>query len=326
MKKIKNPLLIKILLVLLIVLIFLFIIKECKLTNFCITIINLTSPLFFGYIIAWLLKPIMLKFNKKLSLRLSTCLTYGLIFILFALIIYFFVPIIIKEIKNIWPLITKLYAELPSELVKNMSLNEVGEKVLQIINNWTSNIKNIIANIFYSVFISFYFLLGHEKVTNFFKKYIPLNLKEEISTNLRIYVKGTLIDTLILFIISLITFYALKMPYSFLFAIIISITNIIPFIGPYIGGIPAILVAFGVNYKFGIIIFITIIILQFIESNFIQPYIMSKSLKINPIIIIIGLIIFGYFFGIIGMLISSPIISVASTLLKHYDIKKVLDK
>lgn len=55
---------------------------------------------------------------------------------------------------------------------------------------------------------------------------------------------------------------------------------------------------------------------------------MSKGLKINPIIILIGLIVFGYFFGIIGMLISTPLISVIKSVYEYYevDIKKVLHK
>lgn len=109
---------------------------------------------------------------------------------------------------------------------------------------------------------------------------------------------------------SLITFSITGMPYALLFAIFASITNVIPFIGPYIGGVPAVLVSLSVSMKLGIVVLIEVIILQFIESSFIHPYIMSKGLKINPIIILIGLIVFGYFFGIIGMLISTPLISV----------------
>ena len=117
------------------------------------------------------------------------------------------------------------------------------------------------------------------------------------------------------------------MPYAFLFAIIISLTNIIPFIGPYIGGVPAILVSFSVSTRLGITSLIIIFALQFIESNFIQPYIMSKSLKINPIIIIIGLIVFGHFFGILGMLLSAPLTCIIKILINYFNVsKKVLHK
>ena len=88
------------------------------------------------------------------------------------------------------------------------------------------------------------------------------------------------------------------------------------------------LVSLSVSMKLGLVVLIEVIILQFIESSFIHPYIMSKGLKINPIIILIGLIVFGYFFGIIGMLISTPLISVIKSVYEYYevDIKKVLHK
>lgn len=157
---------------------------------------------------------------------------------------------------------------------------------------------------------------------------MPSKLSLEITGNLRVFVKGTLLDTVILFIMSLITFSITGMPYALLFAIFASITNVIPFIGPYIGGVPAVLVSLSVSMKLGIVVLIEVIILQFIESSFIHPYIMSKGLKINPIIILIGLIVFGYFFGIIGMLISTPLISVIKSVYEYYevDIKKVLHK
>jgi predicted PurR-regulated permease PerM len=120
------------------------------------------------------------------------------------------------------------------------------------------------------------------------------------------------------------------MPYAFLFSIIISITNLIPFIGPYIGGIPAVLVATSINYHLGILILIIVTISQFIESSFIHPIIMSKSLKLNPITIIMGLIVFGYFFGVVGMIISTPLISILKTLYLYFKDhpfkKRVLDR
>lgn len=96
---------------------------------------------------------------------------------------------------------------------------------------------------------------------------MPSRLSLEITSNLRVFVKGTLLDTVILFIMSLITFSITGMPYALLFAIFASITNVIPFIGPYIGGVPAVLVSLSVSMKLGIVVLIEVIILQFIESS-----------------------------------------------------------
>ena len=309
MNKIKNLRLFKIFLFLANILLLLFIIKECKILNFCCIIISLVSPCIFGFVIAWVIKPVMLFFNKKFNTYISSALTFLLLGLVIFLIGYFLVPIIIREFSNLLPNIIVFYKNYSSKIIRYVNIGDIGKK-------------------FYAFFIAFFFLTNHEETTRFISKRVPSKLSLEITSNLRVFVKGTLLDTVILFIMSLITFSITGMPYALLFAIFTSITNVIPFIGPYIGGVPAVLVSLSVSMKLGIVVLIEVIILQFIESSFIHPYIMSKGLKINPIIILIGLIVFGYFFGIIGMLISTPLISVVKSVYEYYeaDIKKVLHK
>lgn len=324
MNKIKYIKLRKIILLLLIIYLLLLIIRMCNILEICCTIINLISPIFIGFTISWILKPIVLYLNNYLNEKVSIPLTYALLIIIISLIGYFFIPVLIKEVKNIIPLLVDLINKIPKEYTKNIDMTKIGEKLI----NCTSNIKNVLLNLFYSVFISYYFLLSHKSVSKFISKYTPSSLINEISTNLHAFVKGTLLDTLILFIMSIITLTAFKMPYSLLFSIVISLTNIIPFIGPYIGGVPAVLVALSINIKFAITITIIVILLQFIESSFIHPLIMSKSLNLHPISIIISLIIFGYLFGVIGMLISTPLLSIIKSLYLYYKKRpmKVLNK
>ena len=159
--------------------------------------------------------------------------------------------------------------------------------------------------------IAFYFLINENSIN--LKKYFKKNTYNLIlkSNNiLRNYVKGTIFTSLIVFLLSTIVFYILKLDGALLLGFICGITNIIPYIGPYIGAILPILVSFTKNTTFGIIVIVIILIIQTIEGNIIQPLIMSKSIKIHPITTITGLLVFGYFFGIIGMIISSPLIAI----------------
>lgn len=331
MKKLKNSKLVKYLLILVNILVLLLIIREIKFINFFCTIFDLILPVFIGFTIAWLVKPIMLKINKYFNVSISSIITYLILGIIIIILGYISIPIIISEIKNLIPSIISLYQSISPEIMEKVNLNDIIKRILTFINECTVNLKNIILSIFYSLFISFFFLISHKETSRFIRKYIPNNLANEISTNLRGFVKGIALDTLILFVMAIVVLSLVKMPYALLFSIIISITNLIPFIGPYIGGIPAVLVALSVSYQMGLIVFVIVIILQFVESIIIHPMIMSKTLKLNPIIIIIGLIIFGYFFGLLGMLISTPLLSIIKTLylygIKHNWFKKLtLDK
>lgn len=276
--------------------------------------VTLISPIFFGYAVAWFLKPLMVFFNKYFNDKIAVFFTYLLIILFLSIISYLAVPIIINEIKSLIPQIINIYENLNPIIIDNVDFKAIGTKVITILNRYTISIKDILLNIFYALFISYFFLIKHAEISKFLGSKLPSELINRISINLRSFVKGTFITTLILFVMSIISFWIVKLPYAFLFAIIISITNIIPFIGPYIGGVPSVIVAFNVSANLGIIVLIIILALQLIESIFINPYIMSKSIKINPIFIIISLIIFGYFFGIIGMLLSTPIITIIKTL------------
>ena len=317
MKKLKNMLLVKIVLILIIILLSLIIIKECKILGFCYTMMMLLSPLLFGYVIAWLLKPIMLYFNKYFNLILSSTLTFLLVAGLAFVLGYYGLPIIIKEVKGLVNFCLNMYAKIDPNLLKNVDVGAIGSKVLSWLNGLVVTLKNLVLNSFYSLFVAFFFLVNHREVSNLIASKVPTDLICELSDNLRSYVRGTLIDTLILLAMSILVFYVIKLPYFLLFAILISVTNIIPYIGPYIGGLPGVLVAFGINPSLGFTVLAAVILLQLVESSFIQPYIMSKVLKLNELLIMFSLIVCGYFFGVMGMLISTPILSVIKTLYEY---------
>lgn len=322
MVKIRNSKLLKLLIILVDILLLLIVIRECKITNFCCTILNLVSPVLIGYVIAWILKPVVNKLSKNYSYITSTIICYFLIIFIILIFGYFLIPFIRDESRHIIPMLETIYNRIPNHILSKIDIKQLSSKLINI----TISVKDIILNLFYSLFISYYFLIDNKKITKFIAKYAPSKLVNEISTNLRLFVKGTILDTIILFIMTIISFKIIKMPYVLLLSILIAITNIIPYIGPYIGGVPAILIGFTVSKRVGIYALVLVIILQFIESTFIHPIIMSKSLNIHPIIILIGLIIFGHFLGIVGMLISTPLVSIIKSLYLYYKPFKKLPK
>ncbi len=323
MVKIRKSKLLKLLIILVDILLLLVVIRECKITNFCCTIFKLVSPVIIGYVIAWILKPLVNKFSKNYSYTASTIICYFLIIIIILIFGYFLVPFITNESKHIIPMLENIYNHIPNHILSKIDVKQLSYKLINI----TISVKDVILNLFYSLFISYYFLVDNKRVTRFIAKYTPSKLVNEISTNLRLFVKGTLLDTVILFVMTIISFKIIKMPYVLLLSLLISLTNIIPYIGPYIGGAPAVLIGFTVSKSIGVYALILVVVLQFIESTFIHPIIMSKSLNIHPIIILIGLIIFGHFFGIIGMLISTPLVSIIKSLYLYYKpFKKLLKK
>ena len=319
-----------ILIVLLIFLVSIYIIRILKLTGFCCMILSILSPLFFGYIFSWIIKPIVdkIRFNRVVTTIVIYLLFIGLImFILFNLI-----PIIISELKKIIPVIKYyiIHNKTLYNIYESLNIKDIITLNIKNMNECLSNIFGLIINIVYSLIFGFYFLIRKDNINYF--KFIPYKLRNSISKDLRLYIKSIFLDTLFMFIILSITFTIIGLSSPLLFALFCSLTNIIPYVGPYIGGVPAVLIGLTESMNMGVIVFITIILVQLIENNIIQPLIVSKNVNLNPIYILIGIIIFSHFFGILGMIISTPIVLIFRNVINFYKKNKpkwfnlVLDK
>ena len=133
---------------------------------------------------------------------------------------------------------------------------------------------------------------------------------------------GVLIVMVLLSLLATILFSIIGVEHSLLWGRIIGITNIIPYIGPYIGG--AIVVAFTLltSYKKALIVLVIIVLLQLIESNFITPNIHSKTMKTSPILVLLFISIFGQIMGIFGMIIAIPFLSIFQILVNKIPLLK----
>lgn len=325
--------------------------KETKILYILKTIIKVVSPLFIGLLIAWLFDPFVKWLEKKKIKRFwGSVITYVLIFLCLFLVIYSLVPLLIDQTQDFIKTVPEVVDEVKdwaSDVFKHLSkmgLDGVKMKsqFMTYVNDITSNItttmpKNFIG--FVSKMISYIgtFILGliigfflivnfdsSSKLFNFIpKKYRKetVNILDKVNISLRSYVRGAIIDCTIIFILSSIGLWICGLKAPVLFGLFCGLTNIIPYAGPYIGGAPAVLVGFTQDPLIGIFCLIVIFVIQFLEGNFLQPYIMSKTTKLHPVTIILGLLLFGHFFGIIGMLISTPIIASVKTILMFWNDK-----
>ena len=100
-----------------------------------------------------------------------------------------------------------------------------------------------------------------------------------------------------------------------MFAFFCALTDIIPYFGPYIGAIPIVIVGFTMSPVVGVCCVISIIVVQLLENNFYQPLIMGHTMKLHPVTIMLGLLIFQHFFGIIGMIVATPVIAAGKIIL-----------
>ena len=124
------------------------------------------------------------------------------------------------------------------------------------------------------------------------------------------FLSGKVLDSLIIGVLTFIVLSIMKMPYTVLISIIVGITNIIPFFGPWFGAIPSLFILVMINPKYALYFLIFIIILQQFDGNFLGPKILSQTTGITTFWIISSITLFSGFFGVPGMLIAVPVTAV----------------
>ena len=156
------------------------------------------------------------------------------------------------------------------------------------------------------------------------KKVLPL--LKQIDESVGKYIKVTFLDCFIIGTLSGFVLYFLKVDYVQLFAIIIGIGNLIPFIGPFISIIPVLIYAATKSMNLFISILVLITILQGIEANIVKPWLTSKSVNIHPITTLLVILIGGALFGIIGAFIAIPVYIIIKLVFQFYILKNKNEK
>jgi Predicted permease len=329
------------------------VIKEWQVKEFVVTILKIVSPLFIGLGIAWLFDPFVKWLVKKGVRRsLGTLITYFIFLGIVAIIVGSIIPILFEQInefaKSVPAIIDTLkgwidgflgtFSDIEGFDPKSFradvfkGIGEIGTGLTNDLPTITMNIFKVlisgIGNILIGLVIGFYLLMSFDGVNETVVTIIPKRfrkntrqLMEATNASLRKFVEGAVLDGALIFIVTSLALWAVGLKAPMLFGLFCGITNVIPYAGPYIGGAPAVIVGFSQSPTIGILTLISIVVIQFIEGNFFQPLIMSKTTKLHPVTIMLGLLIFGHFFGIIGMVISTPLIAIIKVVFEFFDEK-----
>lgn len=324
-----------------------FLLKEWKILVFIKEFLIVISPIFIGILIAWLFDPFVRKLQEKKIPRVIGCIiSYLILFGVLFFICYLFIPSLIGQIKDfikaaptIFEELTTFVTGLISRFDSNNLINikELKKQITEVISNYGASIvselpkyllsvgKSLISfgvNFVLGLMIGFYLLFDFDKFNENICEFLPKSwrndyneLTQRINTSLRSYVQGVLLVMLLVFITQSIGLTLAGMEAPMLFALFCAVTDIIPYFGPYIGAIPAIIVGFTISPITGICVIISIVVVQLLENNFYQPLIMGHTMQLHPVTIMLGLLIFQHFFGILGMVIATPVIACIKVLL-----------
>ncbi len=317
-----------------------YLIKEWHILKYVGELLSVISPIFIGFFLAWLCAPVVnVLQSKKIPRILSCILVYVGVILLLILLFWALIPQLLNQITDFAKTMpdviedVKVFSDNIFATFNNSVLNsaEIGDNFYKVVENFaidfTTNLpekifsigKVIISgglNVVLGLMIGFYFLFDFDKVNEKINSFLPMSWRDNyqdlcsrINDSLRSYVQGLLLVMTLVFITQSIglTIAGLKAP--LLFALFCALTDVIPYFGPYIGAIPAVIVAFTMSPIVGICVIISIVVVQLLENNFYQPLIMGHTMKLHPVTIMVGLLLFQHFFGILGMIIATPTIA-----------------
>ena len=228
-------------------------------------------------------------------------------------------------------LITDKFGEAVTYIITIIS------NLVPVIGNFVVGATSSILNIIIGIIVSIYILIDKEKFMALGKKIVyALCSEEKAKFTLRLatqsnmtfsrFIGGKILDS---FIIGVLTFFILtifKMPYVLLISVIVGVTNIIPFFGPFIGGIPAAIIILFVSPIQALWFVIIIIVIQQIDGNIIGPKILGDSIGISAFWILFSLLVAAKFMGFVGMVIGVPLFAIFYSIVKEIIEEKLRKK
>ena len=310
--------------------------------NLISTTISVISPFIYAMVFAYCINPIMNLFERRLKMRrgLSIFSTYLLIGGAIVIGSLYIVPSIVDSIISITSEIPGYMETVQgwiNEALKNQNFYELinstglldnisvisgnmSSIIIGILNGSVSSIVSITTNVVkigFGFLISIYILLDKERFITEVKTITYMILKEEKGTKLiglvrtyhemiGKYIGTKAIDSAIIGVLAFFGLMVIGAPYTPLLAIVVGVTNMIPYFGPFVGEVVGAAVGLFVSPAMAITIFIFLLALQQFDAWYLDPKLIGDKVGVKPFYIILAVTIGGGFFGPIGMLLASP--------------------
>lgn len=302
--------------------------------------------------------------KKSLSKSLSVLLSYTIVISVITICMFYIVPQIVESLmqmkkfidgaqtgyNEIVEFITNLNEKYPEwkidavinfvKTIPNEIEKYLGDVILTIIPKIYStsvSVINGILDLIIAIIVSVYMLFDKPKLINNVKKCVYAIFQQNKADRILVvsatcnkifgnFIIGKMIDSIIIGFLCWIIMTVIGIPYALVISVIVGITNMIPYFGPFIGAIPGILLLLIVDFKYAIMFTILIIILQQFDGLYLGPKILGESTGLRPIWIIFAITVGGATAGVAGMFLGVPVIAVIAYLIDEGLEKKLKKK
>ena len=303
---------------------------------------SFSLPFLFSILLTFLLDPLVGYLESKgFSRTKATFVVFVVILLVFVITIWLLFPILLEQIKTIQEqlqgdYIKERFSIIIQDLEQNFTFLEgkdlnqkVGpalETVSEQMLNFALSLFSALSNVVIIPFITFFILIDGPGMKKGIIARVPnryfemvLNLFHKIEQQLGGYIRGQMIDAFWIGLLSVIALYIIGVDYYFFIGAIAGLANMIPYLGPIVGAVPAILVSLMQDPSFSpiLMIIIAFAVIQLIDNVVISPLVVAKSVNIHPLVVIIVIFIGERLLGVLGMLIAVPVTGILNVIVKE---------
>lgn len=303
------------------------------------------GPFFIAMIISYLLNPVVNILSQRFLPRtLAVLFIYSLFITSLIIVAINTIPLLehqFKELAEHLPQwndriqgMIKEYNDHSNEILPlsvkagiEQSMIRLEHKMTDYVENMMSGIGSTINQFFLVLiipFLSFYMLKDMQSIERTMLTLLPKKQRKSIIRVLRDvdealgnYIRGQFLVCLVVGVFAYIGYLFVGLPYAMLLAALVAVFNVIPYLGPIFGVIPALFVAFTVSGKMVLGVVIVNLTVQLLEGNVISPQIVGRSLHMHPLLIIFALLVGGEIGGILGLILAVPIFAMGKVIAEH---------
>ena len=299
------------------------------------------------------------KLSQKRKRAIGLVLTYVTALIVILLFMQFVLPQVvdslvglINDIPTYIANTTKLFEEIVHKFDLNQEVfnfintnfNDVTNYVIKQVSNMLPILGGVVTataaglwNVVLGIIISIYILIDKENFCALSKKITyavlskraankTIEITHRSSDTFGKFLSGKILDSLIIGVLTFVILTVFKMPYTLLVSVIVGITNIIPFFGPFIGAIPSVIIILFVSPVKALWFILIIFVIQQLDGNIIGPKILGDSIGISAFWILFSILVAGKMLGLVGMIIGVPLFAVIYSIIKEIVESKLLEK
>ena len=308
-------------------------------------VITIFFPILLAGLLYYILRPVVQFLSNYISTPLSILLIYTVIGGIIAGAVHFLGPVVVTQSGELMDKIPDRVETITSQsedILNESSASELlsVEKLKHYTDEYIdtfprllsehagtifSTVTSIVTVLLVVPFIVFYFLKDGHKLKPFLLKHIPSNVENEgnrilmdVDKTLSTYIVGQFIIAIVDGTLMYIGYLIIGLENALILAIFATLLIVVPFLGPFLGTIPAILSGFLVSPFTALKVLILLIIVQQLEGHLITPQVMGKRLDIHPLTVILLLLVAGSLYGFIGILIAIPTYSVVKVIVQNF--------